>query len=146
MDNLIFTEVEMIAKENRDYDLYIKSFVTVKAKSKTDDKIIELRLKAYTKVDYSAFQQIGIENNWIKLKDNNQYIHIKDVETRLYTGKNRYNNDFHMLKCYIDKMLVLSVFLDPHELIILKEYMELSAEFSTETKGIHEFKYKPVLA
>ena len=146
MDNLIFTEVEMIAYESRNYDLCVKSFVTVKAKSKTDDKIIELRFQAYTKVDYSAFQAVGLMNEWIKTKDNKPYIHLKDVETRLYTGKNKFNNEFYMIKCFIDKLLVLTVFLNEHEVLIMQEYMDLSAEFSTETKGIHEFKYKPVLA
>ena len=60
MDNLIFTEVEMIAYESRNYDLNVKSFIILKAKSKTDDKIIELKLPTYTKVDYSAFQAVGL--------------------------------------------------------------------------------------
>lgn len=143
MDNLIFTEVEMIAYESRNYDLNVKSFIILKAKSKTDDKIIELKLPTYTKVDYSAFQAVGLMNNWIKTKDNKPYIHLKDVETRLYTGKNKFNNEFHMIKCFIDKLLVLTAFLNEHEVLIMEEYMDLSAEFSTETKGIHEFKYKP---
>ena len=143
MDNLIFTEVEMFAYESRNYDLCVKSFVIIKAKSKTDDKIIELKLSAYTKVDYSAFQAVGLMNGWLKTKDNKPYMHLKNVETRLYAGKNKFNNDFHMLKCFVDKMLVLSVFLDEHEVLIMEEYMDLSVEFSIELKGIHEFKYKP---
>ena len=70
MDNLIFTEVEMIAYESRNYDLNVKPFIILKAKSITDDKIIELKLPTYTKVDYSAFQAVGLMNNWIKTKDN----------------------------------------------------------------------------
>jgi hypothetical protein len=146
MDNLIFTEIEMMANHSSSGDLYVKTFVLLKAKSKTDDKIIEMKLPAYTKVDYSAFQYVGIVNNWIKMKDNKPYIHIKDVETRLYKGINRFNNEFHMLKCFIDSTLVVSVFLDEHEVLIMENYMELNAEFSEATKGIHEFKFKPTVA
>ena len=145
MDNLIFTEVEMIARESKDLEYYVKSFVIVKAKSKTDDRIIELRLPTYSKVNYSTFQALGLMNNWVKLKDNNPYIHLKNVETRLYKGTNYNGNEFHLLKSFIDKKCVLSTFLDEHEVLIMEEYMDLSAEFSTETKGIHEFKYKPEL-
>lgn len=142
MDNLIFTEVEMYAKEYG-ANFLVKSFVTLSFKSKVDDRELTLKLKPYTKIDFSKFQYLGISKNWMKIKNDQGYIHLKDVETRLYKGTNSNGYPYHMLKCFIDKSLVLTVFLSDEEILIMEKYMDMNATFSGETKGIHKFKYEP---
>ena len=140
MNNKIYVDVLMQHIETKSGYEYIKTFVIVKAPSKNDNsKTIELKLTPKKALDINDFQYAGIVYNAYDIKNSIETVKLNHVQARLYKG-DYYGRNYYLLKCFIDKHLILSCFLEDTELLMITKYMDINAEFSENLKEKVEFE------
>ena len=140
MNNKIYVDVLMQHIETKGGYEYFKTVVIVKAPSKDDStKTIELKLTPKKSVDNNGFQYAGIVYNAFEIKNNIETVRLNHVQARLYKGT-YYGGEYYLLKCFIDKHLILSCFLEDTELLIFTKYMNIDVGFSDDLKQKVEFE------
>lgn len=139
MNNKIYVALQFTYSENKNGYGSVKSTIIVSAKKKGTDKIVEVKLKPYKSIDFEKFQYLGLKYGNIKEKDGILTLSFSQVQARLYKGINNYGQ-FKLLKVFLDEFVVISCFLEPTEITMLDNFMELDAEYSEETKEKVEFE------
>ena len=139
MNNKIYVSLQFIYSENKNGYGSVKTTIKVTAKKKGTDKIVEVKLKPYKSIDFEKFQYLGLKYGNIKEKDGILTLSFSQVQARLYKGNNNYGQ-FKLLKVFLDEFVVISCFLEPTEITMLDNFMELGAEYSEETKEKVEFE------
>ncbi len=139
MNNKIYVSLQFTYSENKNGYGSVKSTIIVSAKKKGTDKIVEVKLKPYKSIDFEKFQYLGLKYGNIKEKDGILTLSFSQVQARLYKGINNYGQ-FKLLKVFLDEFVVISCFLEPTEITMLDNFMELDAEYSEETKEKVEFE------
>lgn len=139
MNNKIYVSVSLMYSENKNGYGSVKTTIKVSAKKKGSDKLVEVKLKPYKPVDFESFQYLAMKYENLKEKDNIATISFSKVQARLYKGINNYGA-YKLLKVFLDEYVVISCFLEPTEITMLDNFMELDAEYSEETKEKVEFE------
>ena len=139
MNNKIYVALQFTYSESKNGYGSVKTTIIVSAKKKGTDKIVEVKLKPYKSIDFEKFQYLGLKYGNIKEKDGILTLSFSQVQTRLYKGINNYGQ-FKLLKVFLDEFVVISCFLEPTEITMLDNFMELDAEYSEETKEKVEFE------
>lgn len=139
MNNKIYVSLQFTYSENKNGYGSVKTTIIVSAKKKGTDKIVEVKLKPYKSIDFEKFQYLGLKYGNIKEKDGILTLSFSQVQARLYKGINNYGQ-FKLLKVFLDEFVVISFFLEPTEITMLDNFMELDAEYSEETKEKVEFE------
>ncbi len=139
MNNKIYVSLYFTYSENKNGYGSVKTTIKVSAKKKGTDKIVEVKLKPYKSIDFEKFQYLGLKYGNIKEKDGILTLSFSQVQARLYKGINNYGQ-FKLLKVFLDEFVVISCFLEPTEITMLDNFMELDAEYSKETKEKVEFE------
>ena len=139
MNNKIYVSLQFTYSENKNGYGSVKSTIIVSAKKKGTDKIVEVKLKPYKSIDFEKFQYLELKYGNIKEKDGILTLLFSNVQARLYKGINNYGQ-FKLLKVFLDEFVVISCFLEPTEITMLDNFMELDAEYSEETKEKVEFE------
>ncbi len=139
MNNKIYVSLQFTYSENKNGYGSVKTTIKVSAKKKGTDKIVEVKLKPYKSIDFEKFQYLGLKYGNIKEKDGILTLSFSQVQARLYKGINNYGQ-FKLLKVFLDEFVVISCFLEPTEITMLDNFMELDAEYSEETKEKVEFE------
>ena len=139
MNNKIYVSLQFTYSENKNGYGSVKSTIIVSAKKKGTDKIVEVKLKPYKSIDFEKFQYLGLKYGNIKEKDGILTLSFSHVQARLYKGNNNYGH-FKLLKVFLDEFVVISCFLEPTEITMLDNFMELDAKYSEETKEKVEFE------
>ena len=139
MNNKIYVSLQFIYSENKNGYGSVKTTIKVSAKKKGTDKLVEVKLKPYKSIEFEKFQYLGLKYGNIKEKDGILTLSFSKVQARLYKGINNYGQ-FKLLKVFLDEFVVISCFLEPTEITMLDNFMELDAEYSEETKEKVEFE------
>lgn len=139
MNNKIYVSLQFTYSENKNGYGSVKTTIKVSAKKKGTDKIVEVKLKPYKSIDFEKFQYLGLKYGNIKEKDGIVTLSFSQVQARLYKCINNYGQ-FKLLKVFLDEFVVISCFLEPTEITMLDNFMELDAEYSEETKEKVEFE------
>lgn len=139
MNNKIYVSLQFTYSENKNGYGSVKTTIIVSAKKKGTDKIVEVKLKPYKSIDFEKFQYLELKYGNIKEKDGILTLSFRQVQARLYKGINNYGQ-FKLLKVFLDEFVLISCFLEPTEITMLDNFMELDAEYSEETKEKVEFE------
>lgn len=139
MNNKIYVALQFTYSQNKNGYGSVKTTIIVSAKKKGTDKIVEVKLKPYKSIDFEKFQFLGLKYGNIKEKDGILTLSFSKVQARLYKAINNYGQ-FKLLKVFLDEFVVISCFLEPTEMTLLDNFMELDAEYSEETKEKVEFE------
>lgn len=139
MSNKLYVALQFTYSENKNGYGTVKSTIIVSAKKKGTEKMVEAKLKPYKSIDFDSFQYLGMKYGNLKEKEGILTLKFSQVQARLYKGENYYGT-YKLLKVFLDEYVVLSCFLEPTEITMLDQYMEINAEYSEDRKEKVDFE------
>jgi hypothetical protein len=140
MTNKLYVEVTFSYFESKSGYKSIKTSIRIQGKKRGDaSKKVELKLKPAKPLDINKFQLLAAMYGNEKLINGFPQLKYSHVQARLYKGSNYYG-EYKLLKVFLNKYVVLSVFLDDTEKTIIEDFMDLEVTYSENTKEVIEFE------